>query len=125
MPLHYAADGGHTDAINALIAHGADKNAVLGDDQETALHTAARRGHVRAVVSLIKDHGLDPNAVATHGKTPLLLAVDFGTHAAVEALLKNGAKADAVDHYGHNALHYAAIRNKGIRNCHTYQRLWP
>ena len=45
MPLHYAADGGHTDAINLLIELGANKSALENWEEPpcTWLHKEAEQ----------------------------------------------------------------------------------
>lgn len=71
--LHLAAWSGHTAALDALIAAGADINS--GNEQaETALHWAVRRGRIGAVEGLLAS-GADPNAGGTAGGSPIHLSV--------------------------------------------------
>jgi ankyrin repeat protein len=57
-----------------LLEHGADPNVRSGQDQETALHVAARRGQSAQVVRLLLDHGADVNATRSDGSSAWLLA---------------------------------------------------
>jgi ankyrin repeat protein len=53
-PLHWAADSGNSVVIEALLARGADVNAVTTVKGRTALHWAANEGHFQAVLALIR-----------------------------------------------------------------------
>ena len=59
-PLLWAASAGSTDAILALVHHGAEIGAA---DKEglTALHCAASRGHDECIESLVTLCGADVN----------------------------------------------------------------
>ena len=66
--MHWAADGGHAGVIAALLAMGAEVDAV-DDEGQTALHYAAtveRRG----VVSVTVGGGADPEVEDDDGDTP-------------------------------------------------------
>jgi len=53
-PLHWAAVSGNSVVIEALLARGADVNAVTTVKGRTALHWAANEGHSQAVSALIR-----------------------------------------------------------------------
>lgn len=53
-----------------LLRHGADVNASVRHDRQTALHIAARYNNVTATEALIKE-GADVNALDAAGRTPL------------------------------------------------------
>ncbi|MFP3560121.1 ankyrin repeat domain-containing protein, partial [Paraburkholderia sp. SIMBA_049] len=72
----------------------------------------ARKSYVPFFANHFKDilrqcdlHGVDHRLPMN--QTPLMAAAAAGNVALVEALLERGADRDAVDHYGHNALHWA------------------
>ena len=82
------------------------------------MHVAAGEGKTQAVLALIKEHQLDPNATDSVGKTPLHYAADergaekHDTRETIDALLKNGARIDARDQNGNTILHFAARADK-------------
>lgn len=59
-PLHWAARGGCTRSLVILLKHRADMNADSGDGW-TALHLAAREGHLDVVKELV-EHGANTAA---------------------------------------------------------------
>ena len=65
------------------------------------------------LVSLLIEAGVDINATAHNGRTPLIEATACGNSLIVELLLQAGARVDAIDSTGKNALNYAqdALRN--------------
>ena len=71
-PLHLAASNGHSLAIEALLADGADINAG-GVGEITPLHLAAQNGHAATIKALLIG-GAPVNAKAKGGVTPLDLA---------------------------------------------------
>ena len=85
-----AARTGKVDAVNLLLARGADPNAKEGWRGQTALMWAAAEGHA-AVIETLVARGADVNARSNGGFTALLFAAREGRIAAVEALLKAGA----------------------------------
>jgi|WetSurMetagenome_2_1015567.scaffolds.fasta_scaffold32982_3 ankyrin repeat protein len=72
-PLHLAAASGHKDIVELLLAHGADVNAIDGDDGWTPLHWAANGGHKDAAELLLANKA-DINAKDGYGRTPLYYA---------------------------------------------------
>ena len=111
-PLHVAAACGHISAIKALIELGAQKN-VYTDFGRTALHDAASNGKTAAVIALINDHGFDPNAADSDGRTPLFdAAYKNGNFDTFNALIGRGARVEVSDRGGMSVLHVAAQNNK-------------
>lgn len=106
-PLRAAASGGYTDTILLLLERGARVNEPgLGGD--TALHAAARRGHVQAARVLLAAG--TPMKADEHGDTPLHEAVRSGNAEAVRLLLAAGAKADAIGSGKVTAWHEAVMK---------------
>ena len=90
-PIHWAAGNGRDAAIEVLLKHGADVNAI---DQvgRTALHRAAKL-HPKAVRVLL-DHGANLDIVDSQGFTPLTWAV-YGQQPEGERVVKLLRKAGA------------------------------
>lgn len=110
--LHLAAHFGHGDAVDALLAVGADVRA-LSDNHEanTALHASlAGRKSVRVVTALLA-RGADVNARAGGGYTPLHIAAFEGDVTLINTLLAHGAAAEARADDGKTAL--AIAEDKG------------
>jgi ankyrin repeat protein len=110
--LHLAAFFGRADALDALLAAGADVRA-WSDNEEanTALHAAlAGRGGLRIVTALLV-RGADVNARAGGGYTPLHIAAFNGQAALIDVLLAHGAAAEARADDGRTAL--AVAEDKG------------
>jgi ankyrin repeat protein len=105
-PLMYAAAVGSIDAMNRLLAAGADVNA------RNALGSSALTWAVKdlAKVKLLLDHGADVNVTSIPGRTPLLVATMHNPSAeVVKLLIAHGADAHAVDKLHATALHTAAV----------------
>ncbi|EOA82151.1 uncharacterized protein SETTUDRAFT_97390, partial [Exserohilum turcica Et28A] len=99
--IHVAADHGHFQALEMLVTHGADINAIT-PRRYTALHIAARNEHSRLVQYLIKSKA-DLNAKDESGQTPLM-----GSSPAIHIiLLKAGADPNIPGYDVNTALHYA------------------
>jgi ankyrin repeat protein len=93
-PLMIAGAFGSLDAMQMLIAVGADVKAVSKSGL-TALHLST--GDVKKV-RLLVDQGADVNVKSTIGRTPLLVAASTsGTREVVELLLDKGADVNVVD----------------------------
>lgn len=107
-PVADAAMRGQVDAVQALLARGADVNVPQGDGM-TALHWAAERGD-EALVRLLLDAGAEASATTRNGNyTPLHLAARSGDAVIVKALLDAGADVTArTSTGGALAIHMAA-----------------
>src|SRR5262245_5413419 len=88
--LMVAARTGKIEAVNALLARGADPNIKEQWRGQTALMWAAAEGHAPVIDALLA-RGADVKARSNGGFTALLFAAREGRIAAVEALLKAGA----------------------------------
>lgn len=82
-------------------------NQSLDKDQTKAIHYAAEEGNSDAIIELI-NHGADCNDANKLGCTPLHCAAMGGSEQVIALLLHLGARKEAVDIYGANALHYSA-----------------
>ncbi len=86
-PLYRAKSG---EVARELIAAGAALEAKSGPTQGTALHQAARHGHVSVVLALL-EAGADVGARDRKGETPLRRAKNCKKPEVVELLLRFGA----------------------------------
>ena len=89
-PLHHAAEEGHKEIAELLIAKGADVNAKEGGDH-TPLHRAAVGGH-EDVAELLIDKGVEVNAKNRLSLTPLDFAIRFKRPETADLLRKHGGK---------------------------------
>src|SRR5690606_38872699 len=113
------------DAVRALLAAGADPNAVEPLDQQTALMWAAAEGHLD-IVSLLLDKGADPNMQArvselterknadfpSGGFAALHWAARDGNEAMLRLLLKRGANIDARNGDNSTAMMLAIVNDR-------------
>lgn len=94
-PLHLAAYFGQSDAVEAIIAQGADPNAKSTNGlQNMALHSAVSNDHVN-VATLLLMHGAEVNIRQQEGWTPLHGAAHNGNAEMLNLLLSHGADATA------------------------------
>jgi truncated hemoglobin YjbI len=93
-PLYRVANGCASEAgpriVLALADAGADVNAATGVNRTTALHMAARRGHVDVARALIAC-GAKIDARDRKGETPLQRARNCRRPAVAQLLIENGA----------------------------------
>jgi ankyrin repeat protein len=103
-PLQHAAFHGKDEAIRALLCAGAD--IALIDQDGTALHYAAHKGH-QSTVQVLLENGADPNEVNMNQWSASHLAA-FGGHIQVlEVLAKSKANFRAKNKDGSTPLHMA------------------
>ena len=110
MNIHKAAETNDFDALNKLLASGADINARL--QSLTPLMCAVAEGANDAVAILLR-HGADVNLQAKDGTTALMFASMHGYGDFVAILLDHSAQIDVQDHKGWSALHHAVQANLG------------
>jgi hemoglobin len=93
-PLHCVANEcaseTGSEVVRALVRAGADVNACSGVMRATALHLAARRGHVEIARTLL-DSGAAVNPRDRKGDTPLQRAVNCRKNEVSQLLLERGA----------------------------------
>ncbi len=123
MPSASAPDtGGHASLMTAHAWLTARPDALLACLQETRggavyrggltpLHLVAHRGS-SVLVGAVVAAGLAPDSCDDYGRTALMLAAahtrDERASALVQTLIGLGARVSAADHFGSQALHYAA-----------------
>ena len=107
-PLHYAALWGlHSIVEFLIIEHSQDVHTRRSADNETPLHLASKRGHVKSV-SLLIQHGADMSAQNQSGMTPLHLASREGQVEVTRMLIERGADVTAQNNDEETPLHLAS-----------------
>jgi len=106
-PLHEAANWGHKETAELLIANGADVNARTGGWLNvTPLH----RAETKEIAELLIANGADVNAKDGTGRTPLHWTAETGRKEIAELLIEKGADLNAKDDaFGWTPLHIAAL----------------
>ncbi|MCX5674731.1 MAG: ankyrin repeat domain-containing protein [Planctomycetota bacterium] len=104
-----AAQGGHVDMAEFLIAQGADVNASHPQLGYTPLHQAAQEGKA-GMARFLLSKGAKINATDKADATPLHTAAWWGRADVAEVLIAGGANASAVDRKGQTPLAVALER---------------
>jgi len=104
--LHIAAGRGLMDVCQAILKHKdfTQRDAAAEDSGATALHAAARKGHV-CIIPVLLAAGLDPNAQDASMSTPFMLACKYGGPEACLVLLAESAS-------GHVSLSLDSLKAK-------------
>ncbi len=79
------------EVVRALVRAGADVNACGGETRATALHMAARRGHVEIARALLES-GAAVNGRDRKGDTPLQRAINCRKNGVSRLLIERGAR---------------------------------
>ena len=110
-PLGLAVFFGHAEAVDALLAAGAEVNAAYRETMKlTPLASAMAVGRNDIARTLIA-HGADVNATAANDVRPLHTAAARGNIESATLLLDHAADISAVTSDGKSALSYAEERN--------------
>lgn len=117
QPLHLAAFFGHTAAVRALLAGGANINQIMRSTvpfvpSNTALHAAVAGGPHRDVVKLLVAAGADVNALDSNGHTPLHSAAFHDDSEVMQYLLDHGADVNRRGEGAPTPLAYALAHGK-------------
>jgi ankyrin repeat protein len=96
QPLMWAAKNGHLDVVKVLIDRGVGINA-FDPNNWTALHYAAKYGH-KAIVELLANAGASIilKESLEEGKTPLMLAAQYGRRETVILLVQKGSDVNTI-----------------------------
>lgn len=124
-PLMLAATRGSKKMCRILIKAGASIDAVLTTDSvnDTALHMAAKNGHLEAIEELLLA-GAEVNFTIKGKPTPLICAAGNGQAPAVQRLLKAGADPNILCSDGWSALLLASLgRGPGGRHLECMKAL--
>lgn len=102
-PLHLAAENGHKQIVELLIAKGANVNATEREMTNTPLHLAALIGHTQ-IAELLLSNGAGVNARNKNGSSPLREAIIWGRMEMVKFLIAKGADVNTKDSDGEPVL---------------------
>ncbi|KAK4084332.1 uncharacterized protein Triagg1_812 [Trichoderma aggressivum f. europaeum] len=106
--LWWATHHGMTDAVQLLVAHGANVGEACGDGS-TPLHEAVKKKNSR-LVQLFASLGANINTKVPNASTLLIEAVRLQDHDTAWVLLNAGARPNEQDINGKSALFYAIER---------------
>ena len=108
-PLMCAVNFENIDTVAFLLKNHADVNA-RDDQQSTCLHLAALNDKSGSITRMLLRCNPDFETMDGIGMTPLFLAAFNGNDAVLRLLLRFGARPEAKELDGFNALHYACMR---------------
>lgn len=127
--LYEAADDGHLDEVNEIIAAGGNVNAAISGDG-SALIAAARRGDI-AIVRRLIEAGADTNLAVEGDGSPLIQAAYRGHLAIAALLLDQGADVNLQVPGDENPLmcaseggHLNLVRLLVQRGANVNERIW-
>lgn len=110
--VHYAALGGHVDALRLLLEKGAATGCSTRLGGDCPLHLAAQGGHVEAI-SVLCEFGANINIRSgNRGYYPIHYAARFGHAEVISLLHKKGATIDALDNLSQTPLLYAVWQDQ-------------
>mmetsp|Transcript_64922 Transcript_64922/g.120832 ORF Transcript_64922/g.120832 Transcript_64922/m.120832 type:complete len:274 (-) Transcript_64922:214-1035(-) len=104
------AEHGETAAVTSRLAAGEDPDS-QDDFGLTALHSAARKGHLSIVEKLL-DHGAQVNKTQYRGETALHYACKYGHTSVVRTLLGRGSDIQLQSHEGRTPKQYAEEKKR-------------
>ena len=108
-PLMCAVNSENVDTVAFLLKNHADSNA-RDDQQSTCLHLAALNDKSGSITEILLKRNPDIEMMDGIGLSPLFLAAFNGNDAVVRLLLRFGARPEAKELDGFNALHYACMQ---------------
>ncbi|CAG7924891.1 unnamed protein product [Penicillium olsonii] len=105
--LHMAAAANLVDILESVPPK-RETLSVKDEDGNTALHLAARHGHITGA-RILRGKGADCESGNIFGKTPLIEAASFGNVKFVKWIVHSGAGLEATTEKGESALYAASL----------------
>ena len=122
-PLHIAAFGGHHAAMKALVASGADPNA-LENDRYDIVTIAAVANDIKTLELALSLGCRAGNITSPYDGTALIAAAHLGHTEVVETLIRAGAPLDHINNLGWTAVIEAILLgNGGWKHTNTVKAL--
>lgn len=122
-PLHIAAFGGHHAAMKALVASGADPNA-LENDRYDIVTIAAVANDIKTLELALSLGCRAGNITSPYDGTALIAAAHLGHTEVVETLIHAGAPLDHINNLGWTAVIEAIVLgNGGWKHTNTVKAL--
>lgn len=110
-PLAGAARNGQMDAVELLIAAGAEPNPNVNRSSSSPLHQAIRADDLE-LSRLLLELGANINSLNDYKTTPLMYAVKYGSAKLVELILEHHPDMDRLSFIGAAAIHWAVWPNR-------------
>ncbi|XP_046378646.2 ankyrin repeat domain-containing protein 50-like isoform X2 [Haliotis rufescens] len=107
-PVMLAAQCGHKGVFDVLWNTGADVS-LFDDEGNTALHLACSGGNDEMVHYILLHTKFDVNSRGKCGRTPVMVAAEFGHRGVFDILLRQGCDLSLIDDDGNTIHHVAAI----------------
>lgn len=101
--LHWAAQLENSEFLRLALQHGGNPNLSAGERRQAPIFKAISSSDTSAVTVLL-DHGADPNVKDARGNTPAMIAAGVGRFDTVYTLLNRGADYSLRNDKGYNLL---------------------
>jgi len=113
-PLHYAAEAGAIDAVQALLDGGVEVDVRIDQGRSPMMNIIkeGKSGYGSPVVKVLLDNGADPNLQDNSGSTALHYAAMNGRVDIIQLMIEHGASLDLTNDLGNTALHLSSSRSK-------------
>ena len=100
-------------AVKCFLGKGASPS-LEDNDRWNSLHFASQSGNTDIIELLLQTHGPDIDSTTADGRTPLMIAAQYGKLQAVTLLIGKGASPSLEDNDGWNSLHCASFNGNTV-----------
>ena len=104
--IHWAAQLENSEFLRSALQHGGDPNLIAGEGRQAPIFKAVGSSgdSDQSAVTVLLEHGADPNVKDARGNTPAMIAAGVGRFDIVYALLNRGADHSLRNEKGYNLL---------------------